>query len=94
MAAQEAEALVDDLQDPGRLAGLTVEVTARLGGSQRDEVKQLQDQVGMLELIGRLQAELGSELTELLDALGLQVGQVHPRIVLVTLGREGAGIDG
>ena len=48
----------------------------------------------MLELIGRLEPELGAELAQLLDALGLQVCQVHAGVVRIALGRERTGVDG
>ena len=54
---------------------------ARLAGRQRHDVEQLQHQVGVLELLVALHAVLGRQLAQLVDVLGLQVGQVHPALV-------------
>ena len=76
--AQEAEALVDDLEDALGHARLAVAV-ARLRRRQRDDVEQLEDEVGVLELLVALDVVLGGELAQLLDRLGLEVGQVQAR---------------
>ena len=91
VTAQEAEALVDDLEDPGRDPRLAVLFDARLAGRQRDHVEQLQHQVRVLELLVALDAVLARQLAQLIDVFGLQVGEVHA--ALVGVGREGAGED-
>ena len=47
----------------------------------------------MLQLLGPLDLVLGRELAQLVDRLGLEIGQVQAGIV-VGVGREGAGEDG
>ena len=76
---------------PVATPGLPVLFDARLAGRQRHDVEQLQHQVGVLELLVSLHAMLGRQLAQLVDVLGLEVGQVHA--ALVRVGRERAGID-
>ena len=45
----------------------------------------------MLELLVALDLVLGGELAQLVDRLGLEVGQVHPRVIGIR--REGSGED-
>ena len=65
--------------------------SSRLRGRQRDDVEQLQDEVGVLELLVALDVVLGGELAQLIDRLRLEVGEVQA--VLVGIGREGPGED-
>ena len=71
--------------------GCAVLFDARLAGRQRHDVEQLQHQVGVLELLVPLHPMLGRQLAQLVDVLGLEVGQVHA--ALVRVGRERTGID-
>ena len=75
VTAQEPEALIDDLQDPLRDAGLPILVEARASGRQRHRVEQLEDEVLVLQLLSALDPVLGRELAQLVDRLGLQFGQ-------------------
>ena len=89
--AQEPEALVDDLEDPLGDPRLPVAV-ARLTRGQRDDVEQLEHEVGVLQFLGALDVVLGRQLAQLVDRLRLEVGEVQA--VLVGIGREGTGEDG
>ena len=89
--AQEAEALVDDLEDAlGDARARRCDPGLRR--RQRDDVEQLQDEVGVLQLLVALDLVLGRELAQLVDRLRLEVGQVQAGIV-VGIGREGTGVD-
>src|SRR5205085_5252989 len=93
MAAQEPEALIDDLEDPFGDTGLPVLLDSRAGGCERYRVEQLQDQVLVLHLLGAFDAVLVRELTQLVDGLGLELGQCERLHLVVLVGREGAGVD-
>jgi len=71
VAPKEAEALVDDLEDPFGDARLSVLVEARARRRERNSVEELEDQILVLHLLGTLDAVLDRELAELVDRFRL-----------------------
>ena len=57
---------------------------------QRDDVEQLEDEVRVLEVVGTFDTMLAGDLAQLVERLGLEVGEVHP---LVEVTGERAGVD-
>ena len=93
VAAQEPEALVDDLQDPFGDAGLPVLLDARAGRRQWDGVKELQHQILVFHLLGTLDAVLRRQLPKLVDRLRLQLRERQGLHGARLIGRERAGVD-
>ena len=72
MAAHEAEALVDDVEDAGRVV---------LAGALGLALEDLVDEVVLAHLAGVGDFEVAADLDEFLDVLALEFVDVHRHLV-------------
>jgi len=72
---------------------LAVLLEPRLRRGERHHVEQLQDEVGVIQLLGALDAQLAAQFAQFLQAPGLKLGEVPALIGLVALAGEWPGED-